>query len=310
VKHSGNVWGSGCFFGVEVMGVLELNEIRAQVRLEKTELKIYDAHDCPKSYSSIGQALSEIRQYQYWKIAGFNSWGEYCLSRFNYTDQQTDELIATVVSGINMIAATEKQLEEIRIRFLLERAEKIVINPDKYLDPHAFPKVEPYSTIGQALLDIYQKQLWKVTGSITWYEYCLSKFDYTERRADELIESAIVRKNLEKEREKELEKVRENNMEPEKILKLYSVSSVRESLRSDRSNYLPIPESLRKIKMTKEQLIKLYESDLRQACDEIGGDLSSSHEDIEFTVLGSVFFKGVELLPPRSIDFEHLNDYI
>jgi hypothetical protein len=53
-------------------------------------------------------------------------------------------------------------------------------------------------------------------------------------------------------------------------------------------------------------LIELYEAVLRQAFDNIGDDFDLSRDDIDFTDDGAVICGEVEILPPGTIDTEHL----
>ena len=62
--------------------------------------------------------------------------------------------------------------------------------------------------------------------------------------------------------------------------------------------------------MTRERLIEIYESELRQACDDIGDDFDLCREDIDFTDDGAVVCGEVELLPAGTIAPEHLAGYL
>jgi hypothetical protein len=62
--------------------------------------------------------------------------------------------------------------------------------------------------------------------------------------------------------------------------------------------------------MTRERLIEIYEAKLRQACDDIGDDFDLCQADIDFTDDGSVICGEAEILPPGTIDTEHLAGYL
>ena len=62
--------------------------------------------------------------------------------------------------------------------------------------------------------------------------------------------------------------------------------------------------------MTRERLIEIYDAELRQAFDDIGDDFDLGRDDIDFTDDGAVICGEVVLLPPGTIDSEHLVDYI
>ena len=62
--------------------------------------------------------------------------------------------------------------------------------------------------------------------------------------------------------------------------------------------------------MTRERLIEIYDAKLRQAFDDIGDDFDLGRDDIDFTDDGAVICGEVVLLPPGTIDSEHLVDYI
>jgi hypothetical protein len=57
-------------------------------------------------------------------------------------------------------------------------------------------------------------------------------------------------------------------------------------------------------------LIELYEAELRQACDDIGDDFDLCRDDIDFTDDGAVICGEVVLLPPGTVNPEHLAGYL
>jgi hypothetical protein len=62
--------------------------------------------------------------------------------------------------------------------------------------------------------------------------------------------------------------------------------------------------------MTRERLIELYEAKIRQAFDDLGDDFDLCRDDIDFTDDGAVIYGEVEILPPGTIDAEHLAGYL
>ena len=62
--------------------------------------------------------------------------------------------------------------------------------------------------------------------------------------------------------------------------------------------------------MTSERLIEIYEAELRRACDDLGDDFDLCRDDIDFTDDGAVICGEVEILPPGTIDHEHLVGYL
>jgi hypothetical protein len=54
----------------------------------------------------------------------------------------------------------------------------------------------------------------------------------------------------------------------------------------------------------------LYETDLRQACDDIDDDFDLCWDDIDFTDDGAVICREAAVLPPGTIDTEHLAGYL
>lgn len=62
--------------------------------------------------------------------------------------------------------------------------------------------------------------------------------------------------------------------------------------------------------LTNERLSKLYEADLRQAFDDIGDDFDLCRGDLDFTDDGAVICGEVVLLPPGTVDTEHLASYL
>jgi hypothetical protein len=62
--------------------------------------------------------------------------------------------------------------------------------------------------------------------------------------------------------------------------------------------------------ITRERLIELYEAELLQAFDEIGDDFDLCRNDIDFTDDGAVICGEAEILPPGTIDTEHLAGYL
>ena len=63
-------------------------------------------------------------------------------------------------------------------------------------------------------------------------------------------------------------------------------------------------------KMTRERHIEIYEAELRQAFDNLGDDFDLCRGDIDFTDDGSVICGEVEILPPGTINPEHLVGYL
>jgi hypothetical protein len=57
-------------------------------------------------------------------------------------------------------------------------------------------------------------------------------------------------------------------------------------------------------------LIELYEAVLSQAFDNIGDDFDLCRDDIDFTADGAVIYGEIEILPPGTVDPEHLADYL
>jgi hypothetical protein len=62
--------------------------------------------------------------------------------------------------------------------------------------------------------------------------------------------------------------------------------------------------------MTRERLIELYEAELRQPFDDIGDDFDLCRDDVDFTAGGAVICGETEILPPGTIDTEHLAGYL
>ena len=62
--------------------------------------------------------------------------------------------------------------------------------------------------------------------------------------------------------------------------------------------------------MTRERLIEIYESELRNAFDDLNDDFDLCRGEVDFTDDGSVIWGEAELLPPGTIDPEHLADYM
>jgi hypothetical protein len=62
--------------------------------------------------------------------------------------------------------------------------------------------------------------------------------------------------------------------------------------------------------ITRERLIELYEAELLQAFDNIGDDFDLRCDDIDFMDDGAVICGEVVLLPPGTIETEHLAGYL
>jgi hypothetical protein len=62
--------------------------------------------------------------------------------------------------------------------------------------------------------------------------------------------------------------------------------------------------------ITRERLIEIYEAELRQAFDDIGDDFDLCRDDIDFMDDGAVICGKAEILPPGTIDTEHLAGYL
>jgi hypothetical protein len=62
--------------------------------------------------------------------------------------------------------------------------------------------------------------------------------------------------------------------------------------------------------ITRERLIEIYEAEIRQAFYDIGDDFDLCRDDIDFTDDGAVICGEVVLLPPGTIEMEHLVGYL
>ena len=62
--------------------------------------------------------------------------------------------------------------------------------------------------------------------------------------------------------------------------------------------------------MTRERLIEICETELRQACADLGDDFDLCREDIDFRDTGAATVGDIELLPAGSIEAEQLAGYL
>jgi hypothetical protein len=62
--------------------------------------------------------------------------------------------------------------------------------------------------------------------------------------------------------------------------------------------------------MNRERLIESYEAELCRACVALGDDFDLCRDDIDFTDDGAVICGKAEILPPGTIDAEHLAGYL
>ena len=62
--------------------------------------------------------------------------------------------------------------------------------------------------------------------------------------------------------------------------------------------------------MTRERLIEIYEAELHKAFDDLGDDFDLYRDEVDFMDDGSMIWGEAELLPPGTIDPEHLAGYL